>query len=266
MKKTLFILASALCGSASAALQVGDVVGITYTVNSATHGTVDGTFLGTSGVFNTVNPVNTASLPSGELLSMGGTASGITLSAWENHGAPGAAACTQGFAAPNTGALPTTVFSSGLVTGGTYGGELMGNNNNESISMTLSGLTSGQSYSLYMLAGRGNNAWSVSQDNIEYSLSGVTDVTATLLGASSDQTQIVDATLSSYEYNSAGADSAQWSMVRWDFVADENGSVTISTNANGNINAVALQVTPEPTTATLSLLALAGLCARRRRK
>ena len=29
---------------------------------------------------------------------------------------------------------------------------------------------------------------------------------------------------------------------------------------------ISYQVTPEPTTATLSLLALAGLCARRRRK
>ena len=32
------------------------------------------------------------------------------------------------------------------------------------------------------------------------------------------------------------------------------------------VSSVAYSVTPEPTTATLSLLALAGLCARRRRK
>lgn len=266
MKKSLFILATALCGSASAAMQVGDVVGITYTVNSATNGTVEGTFLGQSAFFNAVNPVNSASLPSGELVTTDNVASGITLSAWSNHGAPGAGACAQGFATASTGALPTTVFGSGLVTGNTYGGELMANNNGQSISMTLSGLTSGQTYSLYMLTGRGNTSWSVSSDNIKYSLSGVTDVTATLLGASSNKTGIVDGTtLSSYEYDTS-ASSVQWSMVRWDFVAGEDGTVKIATDANGNINAVALQMTPEPTTATLSLLALAGLCARRRRK
>ena len=63
------------------------------------------------------------------------------------------------------------------------------------------------------------------------------------------------------------------------FTLGAGGSVTISVTVdkNADINeggcyvgltggTISYQVTPEPTTATLSLLALAGLCARRRRK
>lgn len=47
----------------------------------------------------------------------------------------------------------------------------------------------------------------------------------------------------------------------------ETFGVDITTNnAKPAITSIAYSVTPEPTTATLSLLALAGLCARRRRK
>ena len=37
-------------------------------------------------------------------------------------------------------------------------------------------------------------------------------------------------------------------------------------NGKSVLGGISYEVTPEPTTATLSLLALAGLCARRRRK
>ena len=47
--------------------------------------------------------------------------------------------------------------------------------------------------------------------------------------------------------------------------ADNLGKYTIS-QGDGGISITYVTATPEPTTATLSLLALAGLCARRRRK
>ena len=63
------------------------------------------------------------------------------------------------------------------------------------------------------------------------------------------------------------------------FTLDAGSSVSISIKADKNAvqneggcyvgltgGSISYQVTPEPTTATLSLLALAGLCARRRRK
>ena len=63
------------------------------------------------------------------------------------------------------------------------------------------------------------------------------------------------------------------------FTLEADSSMTISIKADKNANkneggcyvgltggTISYQVTPEPTTATLSLLALAGLCARRRRK
>ena len=45
------------------------------------------------------------------------------------------------------------------------------------------------------------------------------------------------------------------------------GTTTFTTGEAGSSkNQITINAVPEPTTATLSLLALAGLCARRRRK
>ena len=53
------------------------------------------------------------------------------------------------------------------------------------------------------------------------------------------------------------------------FISNVSDTVSVSYRVSGDVGSlvlVSMDVVPEPTTSTLSLLALAGLCARRRRK
>lgn len=270
MKKTLFLLAAALCGTASAALQQGDILAVTFTGTSApSSNTFDGTVLGQSGTVNAVQVDNASSsnAPSnaGNLLTLGGESAGISL-ALSNAAGCGTGGMIQTYQDSVSGAL-SSVFGISVVSGTPNGGCI----NGTSVSLTLTGLTAGETYNFYALVGRGNNFpnTTTAETGYTYALSGgVTDVTSTLIGASSSSTSISDNKLTSYEYNATGNTSASaWALVEYTFTATSDTLTFGSDGTNGNINAFALQqVTPEPTTATLSLLALAGLCARRRRK
>ena len=270
MKKTLFVLAAAFCGTASAAMQVGDIVGVTFTgAQNPSPNTFATSILGQRGIINAVQVGNGASSnqPSnaGNLQTSTGVTAGITI-ALTNAAGCGEGGTIINYADPAQGLDPSAVFGSsvaGIPNGGCV------NASNGSMTMTIGGLTAGLTYDLYVLTGRGNSYQSGNEDTAaQYTLSGADGITATVVGSSSASTNVVDATLNSYEYNAGGNNTASsWSLVKYSFTATEEGTVTLTTSDRlGNINGFVLQATPEPTTATLSLLALAGLCARRRRK
>ena len=279
MKKTLFILAAALCGTASAALQKGDVFAVTFTGQETPSSyTFDGTVLGQSGKVNAVKVDGSNNMTtSGNLVTMGNTSAEISIS-FSNAAGCGKGGVIQSYkpSVPGSGDL-YDVFDATIITG-EFDGDTLVNPNGAcvnaaggSMTMTLTGLNVGETYNLYVLVGRGNGYQTGSSDSsvTTYTLGGgVTDVTSTLIGASNASTSASGAVLNSYEYNAGGnTTESSWSLVEYTFTATSD-SVNIATGGtNGNFNAFALQqVTPEPTTATLSLLALAGLCARRRRK
>ncbi|HIX19202.1 MAG TPA: hypothetical protein H9862_01200 [Candidatus Akkermansia intestinigallinarum] len=279
MKKTLFILAAALCGTASAALQKGDVFAVTFTGQETPSSyTFDGTVLEQPGKVNAVKVDGSNNMTtSGNLVTMGNTSAGISIS-FSNAAGCGTGGVIQSYKPSVTGSGDLyDVFDATIITGEFDGGTLVNPNGacvnaaGGSMTMTLTGLNAGETYNLFVLVGRGNSHQTGSSDSsvTTYTLGGgVTDVTSTLIGASNASTSVSGAVLNSYEYNAGGnTTESSWSLVEYTFTATSD-SVNIATGGtNGNFNAFALQqVTPEPTTATLSLLALAGLCARRRRK
>ena len=280
MKKTLFILAAALCGTASAALQKGDVFAVTFTGQGTPSSyTFDGTVLGQSGKVNAVKVDGSNNMTTSEnLVTMGGTSAGISVS-FSNAAGCGAGGCIQSYKPAVTGGSEALfdVFDATIITGEVNEAGFVNPNGacvnaaGGSMTMTLTGLNVGETYNLYVLVGRGNNHQTGSSDSsvTTYTLGGgVTDVTSTLIGASNTSTFVDGAVLNSYEYNAGDNSSASsWSLVKYTFTATSDPVNIATGGTNGNFNAFALQqVTPEPTTATLSLLALAGLCARRRRK
>lgn len=109
------------------------------------------------------------------------------------------------------------------------------------------------------------------------SLTGLTDVTVSLAGAADSATAWVDVTASSggsYALGSMTVTGDRTTGFTYGAtIVKVTGALTGDTvgmsfedGHKAMVSSVAYSVTPEPTTATLSLLALAGLCARRRRK
>lgn len=272
--------------SLAAGLEVGDSLIVTFASAGQTDALEkgeNGTFLGQTVSYNSVKAVSESDgqgVTSG-LVNNHGEELSLSIS-WTSKNATGASIAQAGGRADKvTGQDYTEVFGDNIVTGDTKGSWIQGTTDT-SLSLTISGLAKGQTYDLYMLTGRGNtwNSNSTSGASTSfYTLSGVTNLTASLVGASSSSSRVTDeGNLESYEYFSSATDgSLQWALVKWSFTANGD-SVTISTQvpegttpARGNINAFAIQATaspavPEPATATLSLLALAGVCARRRRR
>lgn len=279
MKKTLFILAAALCGTASAALQKGDVFAVTFTGQETPSSyTFDGTVLGQSGKVNAVKVDGSNNMTtSGNLVTMGNTSAGISIS-FSNAAGCGKGGVIQSYKPSEAGSGELSdVFDATIITG-EFDGDTLVNPNGAcvnaaggSMTMTLTGLNAGETYNLFVLVGRGNSHQTGSSDSsvTTYTLGGgVTDVTSTLIGASNASTFVDGAVLNSCEYNAGdNSNPSSWSLVKYTFTATSDPVNIATGGTNGNFNAFALQqVTPEPTTSTLSLLALAGLCARRRRK
>lgn len=108
------------------------------------------------------------------------------------------------------------------------------------------------------------------------SLTGLTDVTVSLAGAADSQTAWVDVTASSGGSYALGSMTVTGTTDNFTYgatIVKVTGALTgdpvgmsFEDGHKAMVSSVAYSVTPEPTTATLSLLALAGLCARRRRK
>lgn len=134
-----------------------------------------------------------------------------------------------------------------------------------------SSFSSGKQFTMYLTVGT-----QVSGNVSLGSLTGLTDVTVSLAGTADSQTAWVDVTASSGSYalgsmtvSGNATDGYKYGATIVKVTGELTGdtvSMSIGGGSKSMVSSVAYSVTPEPTTATLSLLALAGLCARRRRK
>ncbi len=196
------------------------------------------------------------------------TATGVTV--YTNRGVSG----TNGRVTSITNSTKVDeVFSSSLMSGVI--------NHTADTYITFNGLTIGNSYTMHVFAGRGNEyntGYTTSAYTNTYSLSsGARDVTANIVSytvstpdrptptISTDGTAITAFTQSCDGTNQT---CENWVIMSFDFTASAT-SVQLNGTGSGtkSFGAVALvSNVPEPTTATLSLLALATLVSRRRRK
>ena len=131
------------------------------------------------------------------------------------------------------------------------------------------------SYTIDALAARGNAYGGSNTNSIKYLLNGIDTASASIV--SYNVSQGVDApslndagTAITALSNGAGNKATEWVLMKFEFELSETKDIWID-NQGGNSNFAGFVVehtysVPEPTTATLSLLALAGLAARRRRR
>ena len=153
----------------------------------------------------------------------------------------------------------TGVWNTGIANGG-YAGT----------ALTIGGFDSSKTYNVWLIGGSNKTdfsaddvyGWSLASTNIGESTTVKYDYTGRTEG-----TGYIDVTNGAVTSNKNIANLIKMTNV----VVDEDGNIKIALNGGqrASLNALVIQeVTsvPEPATATLSLLALAGLCARRRRK
>lgn len=167
-------------------------------------------------------------------------------------------------AAQNEWSQFTGLQTSQITTGANPGGQ--GSSINLLSISDSSSFSSGKQFTMYLTVGT-----QVSGSVSLGSLTGLTDVTVSLAGTADSQTAWVDVTASngSYALGNMTVASNQYDATIVKVTGALTGDTVSMSFGGGNkpmISSVAYSVTPEPTTATLSLLALAGLCARRRRK
>lgn len=147
----------------------------------------------------------------------------------------------------------TSLSLSSITVGVNPGG---GSANFTDFTITDSKLTAGEQFTLYLTVGS-QTGGTVSVGDIL----GLTNVGIYVAGASDSSTAWMDTTSTS---NLTAHDST---IIK---ITGELTGSTVSMDLTGGnkpiISTAAYGATPEPTTATLSLLALAGLCIRRRRK
>jgi len=144
--------------------------------------------------------------------------------------------------------------------------------NSHALQIMFKGLDSGN-YTLYAFAARGDTP--TQKAPTYYFLSSVTDIKASVIADANSYYEVLDSsgysdtpTITAHTYNDSSS-ITRWALMQFDFsVKDGTEQVIFNSASNGNIAAIALveHSTPEPTTTTLSLLALTALAARRRRK
>ena len=127
--------------------------------------------------------------------------------------------------------------------------------------ITDSSFQSGNSLTMYIVAGLGGSRGNLTLDVT----GGLTDVTLSVAtfvsGSGWDTVDATTATRNDLTMNRFTIFKVEGTLTGESVVFDLEGS-----NGKSVLGGISYEVTPEPTTATLSLLALAGLCARRRRK
>lgn len=267
-------IVAALWGACAAAalgadMSDGDVVAVTFTRERTAVGSTKGTVLRkTNAVINAICSEAGGRKPSAYVLkNTAGESVEVRIESWQNQGATAGKGTVSRRLQPEQGKPFQRVFGTDMVTGSTYGGALNAHIQRQPVSMTIGALTPGQRYDLYLLTGRGNTLWSVPNADtpITYSLSGAENLKAELVGASDKRTEVIDTKLASYERNADDRQASSrcaWSLVKWSFKAGDSGNITISTDADGNLNALALVATsddPETARNKLIMLGSAGL-------
>lgn len=163
---------------------------------------------------------------------------------------------------------PENLMNLHTIFGGAEIAGVLTTTNDNTFHIKFSGLHE-SSYTLYVLGARGGASGGGSTN---YSLTGASSLTIP------EKNQIYNGaaiptisgnTITASTFNS-NTTITNWLLMQFDFTTSEtNSSVKLSSWGNdGNIAAIALvaHTIPEPTTTTLSLLALAALAGRRRRK
>ncbi len=228
MKKTLIILSMLCAGMANAATVLFDL---------------DSTVL---------NGTNSVSMTSSDITI---TVTGSTANA------------LRATNADNVSAWGDSTFDSGKVTtfnnfigsdcdlGDAWKTFISGDAKTTDLTLTISGLTAGQSYDLGLIVGvpkEGAGSWTeVNSNNVHANSSIIEGLSTGALGQEAVQVN-----------NPTG-------FLIDNMVADESGNITFVIEGNefhsAGLAAVAISVVPEPATASLSLLGLAALMMRRRR-
>ncbi len=264
MKKSLFILAAALCGSASVA--VADTTGSSLFVNfgaTAVDGWQQVTQTAGADLSTTVMDSNSAShslvidCEGGNITS--GNFATITTT-WGTGDFDGYSTSLAEMEATIGTTVSDSIWNTGIANGGWKG-----------TSLTIGGFDATKTYNIYLIGGSAKSdlstssmyAWELSANNMGENTTIKYDCT----GRTGSDLTYLDAT-GAIKTNQNVANLIKMTNV----IVGEDGNITIELNdgERAALNALVIQevaqVVPEPTTATLSLLALAGLCARRRRK
>lgn len=270
MKKTLFIavILCAALSSAQASLillnfsKTGATAANTLTTISSKYGDIDVATWNSYCAGSKTNEFTGA-----ELNNSAGISSGITFShnssIFESTGAGGVI---------NNITESSPVY--GLVDAAIYG-ELAAVGKG-STTLSFTGLGANTAYEMSFFAGRGNNL-GANSNGIWTLGGGITidsaEVTTNTERSTSSPSFSEDNTTLTANWNGAGNATTNDFLVTYRFTTDESGtlSLTMANDAtdnsqyNAGINFLTLKTIPEPSTASLGLLSLAGLMLRRRR-
>lgn len=253
MKKTLLLLSLAVGVPAANA----SVLLVTFGTNSGFNQTTTlADYMSVSSTWNVLSTdVNTGKTYTG-LKDSDGADSSITVTT--TVPVCGAGGMVNTIAGDTSGLFST--FGASAITGSATGGcaNVAGDTR-----VTLNNLVVDQVYSLTMFIGRGNQ-YAAGSTTYDF-FSGAGDVTLNIL----DGTASYNTSGSSFTANtnspSAGNTAANWLLVNYTFTATATSVAFQTTGGSGNIGAFALTPIPEPATASLGLLGLTALMARRRK-
>lgn len=259
MKKTLILLL-ATASVACASFEYGKVMAVTFGTNGGKNITTSqGSLLGVAD--QTYNIISTAASGSSNFTQLsyadGTEATGMKI--------------TVGKPVSGEGGRVTTILDSDAITSTFDLSKLSGTVNDQGgCSITVDGLVAGRQYTVYVFGGRGNTyggsdytTYSISSGG-EYQTGSIlgyrveNGLTAPVVNPNGSITAMTQST------NSTAQSCNNWALMEFTFMATGTSATLNADGACGNIAALAITV-PEPATATLSLLALAGLAARRRR-
>lgn len=160
----------------------------------------------------------------------------------------------------------TSIFGDSTING------VLTSTDSNTLQIIFKGMDKGH-YTLYTLAAIGKKPSPAAASY--YFLKDVDNIKASVIAEANSNYVILTTslysntpTITAHTYNDS-SNITRWALMQFDFsVKDGTELVIFNSASNGNIAALALveHSAPEPTTTTLSLLALASLAARRRRK